>query len=80
MVSPGIGFVFVGRATTKKLLNLGIMTIGELAKTDPVWLKTVLKKQGEIVWNFANGIDFHRSCLWHRLIRDMVTAQRHLMM
>ena len=29
------------------------MTIGELAKTDPVWLKTVLKKQGEIVWNFA---------------------------
>ena len=55
---PVSDLFFVGRATTKKLLNLGIMTIGELAKTDPVWLKTVLKKQGEIVWNFANGIDF----------------------
>ena len=54
---PVSDLFFVGRATTKKLLNLGIMTIGELAKTDPVWLKTVLKKQGEIVWNFANGID-----------------------
>ena len=55
---PVSDLFFVGRATTKKLLNLGIMTIGELAKTDPVWLKTVFKKQGEIVWNFANGIDF----------------------
>ena len=55
---PVSDLFFVGRATTKKLLNLGIMTIGELAKTDPVWLKTVFKNQGEIVWNFANGIDF----------------------
>lgn len=33
---PVSDLFFVGRATTKKLLNLGIMTIGELAKTDPV--------------------------------------------
>ena len=52
-IAPVSDLFFVGRATTKKLLNLGIMTIGELAKTDPVWLKTVFKKQGEIVWNFA---------------------------
>ena len=49
---------FVGRATTKKLFTMGIKTIGELAKCDPVWLQTILKKQGEVVWSFANGIDF----------------------
>lgn len=49
---------FVGRATTQKLFSMGIKTIGELAAADPVWLKTVLKKQGEVIWGFANGIDF----------------------
>jgi len=48
---------FVGRATTKKLLSMGITTIGELAKTDPAFLKSMLKKQGELIWGFANGID-----------------------
>ena len=48
---------FVGRATTKKLFTMGIHTIGELAKCDPTWLRTILKKQGEVVWSFANGID-----------------------
>ena len=48
---------FVGRATTKKLFSIGIKTIGDLANTDPVWLKSVLNKQGEIIWGFANGID-----------------------
>lgn len=48
---------FVGRATAKKLLNMGITTIGELAGTDPALLKSVLKKHGEVVWNFANGRD-----------------------
>lgn len=49
---------FCGRASTKKLLNLGINTIGELAQTDPAILKMHLKKQGLILWNFANGLDF----------------------
>lgn len=48
---------FVGRATTGKLYSMGIRTIGELAQTDPVWLKKMLKKQGEMIWGFANGID-----------------------
>ena len=48
---------FVGRATTKNLFTMGIKTIGELAKCNPVWLRTILKKQGEVVWSFANGID-----------------------
>jgi len=54
---PVSDLFFVGRATTKKLLSLGIKTIGDLAEADPAWLKSILKKQGEIVWGFANGID-----------------------
>lgn len=48
---------FVGRATTKKLFSVGIKTIGELAAADPVWLQSILKKQGEIIWGFAHGVD-----------------------
>lgn len=54
---PVSDLFFVGRATTGKLFSMGIQTIGELAAADPAWLKSVLKKQGEIIWGFANGID-----------------------
>ena len=49
---------FVGRATFIKLHNLGIKTIGELAQTDPSILKNHFGKHGEVIWSFANGIDF----------------------
>ncbi|MCI8950989.1 MAG: DNA polymerase IV [Lachnospiraceae bacterium] len=48
---------FVGRATARKLLSMGIRTIGELAASDPVWIKRILKTQGQVIWGFANGID-----------------------
>ena len=48
---------FVGRATAKKLFDFGIKNIGELAASDPACLKSSLKKQGEVIWGFANGID-----------------------
>lgn len=48
---------FVGHATAKKLFSMGIKTVGELAAADPAWLKAVLRKQGELIWGFANGID-----------------------
>lgn len=48
---------FVGRATAKKLFSVGIRTIGELAAADPGWLKGLLKKHGEVIWAFANGVD-----------------------
>lgn len=48
---------FVGRATEKKLISLGILTIGDLAKSDPTILKAHLKKHGEIIYQYANGID-----------------------
>ena len=37
--------------------KLGIYTIGELANTDVEVLRHHLKKQGESIWNFANGRD-----------------------
>lgn len=54
---PVADLFFVGRATEKKLRSFGIHTVGELATADKDTLKSVLKKQGEIIWNFANGID-----------------------
>lgn len=54
---PVSDLYFVGRATAKKLLGLGVKTIGELANTDPYILKQHLKKHGEVIWAFANGID-----------------------
>lgn len=54
---PVSDLFFVGRATTRKLLTLGIRTIGELAASDPVILKKHLKKHGEVIRAFANGTD-----------------------
>lgn len=54
---PVSDLFFVGRATAQKLFSVGIRFIGDLAKADPLWLRSILKKQGEVIWGFANGID-----------------------
>lgn len=54
---PVSDLFFVGRATTQKLLRLGIQTIGDLAHADPELLKIHLKKHGEVIWAFARGMD-----------------------
>ncbi len=48
---------YCGRASARKLRTLGIRTIGELAHTDPDILTSHLKKQGEVLWRYANGLD-----------------------
>lgn len=48
---------FCGKVTEKRLHSLGIHTIGELANTDSNFLSAQLKKQGELLWAFANGED-----------------------
>ena len=48
---------FVGKAAERKLHSMGIQTIEELAKTEPVLLANVLKKHGEVIWKYANGLD-----------------------
>lgn len=55
---PVGNLLFVGKSTVKKLETMGIYTIGQLARTDLSILQTALKKQGESIWKFANGIDF----------------------
>ena len=54
---PVTDLFFVGRATAKKLFHMGIHRIGELAQSDPIMLKSHLKKHGEVIWAFANGMD-----------------------
>lgn len=47
----------VGRATAPKLHQMGIYTIGQLANTDPEFLKYKLKSFGQLIWDYANGIE-----------------------
>lgn len=47
----------VGRQTEKKLKGLNIFTIGELANTDPKILKYKLKSFGQLIWEYANGLN-----------------------
>lgn len=58
---PAEKLFFVGNAARKKLYLLGIRTIGEIASADECLLRLHLKKQGEIIWRFANGLD--ESCV-----------------
>jgi len=52
--------IYVGRSTTQKLSKYGIHTIGELAQTDPNFLKQVFGKNGYDLWIYANGKDISR--------------------
>ena len=45
----------VGPAMDRKLRNMGIRTIGQLAQVDLSVLKQRLGKHGETIWHFANG-------------------------
>lgn len=53
-----VGELFlVGQAARRQLEELGIRTIGDLARSDPALIRSHLKKHGETIWNYANGID-----------------------
>lgn len=53
-----VGDLFgVGRATEPKLKSMGILTVGDLAQTDPETLKYKFGKFGGVLWNYANGIE-----------------------
>ncbi len=49
----------VGKQTQQQLLNIGIQTIEQLAKTDVEQLEKFLGKWGTRLWEKANGIDDH---------------------
>lgn len=51
---------YCGRATTAKLAKYGIHTIGDVANTDPEYLRRWLGVNGLALWRFANGTDTSR--------------------
>lgn len=54
-----IGDLFgVGKASTKRLIDAGIKTIGQLAKADLDFVKMLIgDKSGEHIYSLANGVD-----------------------
>ena len=49
--------IMVGTATTKKLNNYGIYTIGDIAKSDEKFIKSILGKNGILLRQYARGED-----------------------
>ena len=49
--------LYVGPATKKKLYDRGIITIGQIANTDPALLHSWFGKMGYVLYAFANGED-----------------------
>ena len=54
---PAADLLGVGRATQRVLDSYCIRTIGDLANTDPDFLRRRLGKNGVVLWNYANGND-----------------------
>lgn len=54
---PTSELFMLGRKTVPKLYNMNIKTIGDLAKTDKIDLIKKFGKHGNMMWEFANGID-----------------------
>ncbi len=54
---PVSELLYVGRATTRKLVGMNIHTIGDLACFDPALLHQWLGVNGIMLWRFANGDD-----------------------
>lgn len=54
---PASDLLFVGRATTAKLEQYGITTIGGIANADPQFLKRLLGVNGLALWRSAAGLD-----------------------
>lgn len=54
---PVSDLLYVGRATTRKLGNLGIRTIGQLAQFGARPMASHFGTVGVMLWQFANGLD-----------------------
>ncbi|MBQ5796969.1 MAG: DNA polymerase IV [Firmicutes bacterium] len=48
---------FVGQATSEKLNQMGITTIGQLAQSQPQVLNAVFGKHGQQMYEYANGLE-----------------------
>lgn len=54
---PVSSLFMCGRSSVETLRKLGIITIGDLAHSDPEILQAHLKSHGQTLWEYANGID-----------------------
>ncbi len=54
---PARAMIFVGKSTADKLQQAGIKTIGDLARSNPKMLGSLLGKQGQVLWQYCNGLD-----------------------
>ena len=54
---PASDLLFVGKRTAEALLKMGIKTIGDLANSSKEMLRYRLGKTGEMIWEYANGLD-----------------------
>ena len=54
---PASDLLFVGKRTTEELLKIGVKTIGDLANTSKDMLKHKFGKMGEMLSDYANGLD-----------------------
>ena len=54
---PASDLLFVGKRTADELSRIGIRTIGELASASKEMLRHRLGKMGDMLWNYANGLD-----------------------
>lgn len=54
---PASDMIYVGRSTRRKLANIGILTIGDLANAPLSVLQKHLGQWGRTLWIFANGYD-----------------------
>lgn len=59
---PASDLLYVGRRTTEELLKIGVRTIGELAQTSKDLLKHKHGKMGEMLSDYANGLDESEVC------------------
>lgn len=57
---PASDLLYVGPATERKLADIGIHTIGDLAALTPDYLKRMFGVKGYDLWAFANGQDESR--------------------
>ncbi len=55
--APASDLLYVGRRTCAKLYKYGIITIGDLARTDPEFLHQIFGKIGYVLSAFARGED-----------------------
>ena len=66
---PVIEMHGIGKSTEKKMNELGLFTIGDLAKTDEITIKSSFGKHGIRLHERANGID-------HRLVDPEAAEER----